>query len=113
MTFRSFLFPVVNIGTKLGYIVLILGLFMEFFDMFLIGIALVGLGLLFQLVTLPVEFDASERAKKYLFENGVIDGSEKTGVAKMLGAAAMTYVAGVISSALDLLRLIMLFNRRD
>ena len=79
-----------------------------------LGIILVGLGLVFQLVTLPVEFDASQRALKELENNIVVPNVDIKGTKSMLTAAAMTYVAGVLSSALEILRLILVFtNNRD
>ena len=83
-------------------------------DLLWLAVILTSLGLIFQLITLTVEFDASKRAKAYLDYNGLVNESEKKGVAKMLNSAAMTYVAGVIATALDLLRLIIVINgRRD
>ena len=111
MRIRSLIFPVVNIGTKFSYIMILIGFLSESFDLFMIGIALVSLGLLFQLVTLPVEFDASKRALKILEEDGYVDASEHIGCTKMLRSAALTYVAGVLASALQILRLILAFNR--
>ena len=113
MTIRKIMAPVVNLVNKLGYIILIIALIFEAFDFIYIGILLVGFALVFQVVTLPVEFDASNRAKKYLYDNGIVNDAEKNDVAKMLGAAALTYVAGVITSVLDLIRILMIFNRRD
>lgn len=111
MRIRSLIFPVVNIGTKFSYIMILIGFLAESFELFLIGIALVSLGLVFQLVTLPVEFDASKRALKILEEDGFVDASEHIGCTKMLRSAALTYVAGVLASALQILRLILAFNR--
>ena len=68
---------------------------------------------LFQLVTLPVEFDASKRAKEQLVQLGLIDSDEHNQVGKVLSAAAMTYVAGLISNLLQILRLVILLNGRD
>jgi Zn-dependent membrane protease YugP len=113
MRFRTMIFPVVSLGEKLAYIVLIIGLILSSFDLVLIAICLTALGLLFQLVTLPVEIDASRRAQKLLIEYGIIDSNEKSGIHSVLGAAAMTYVAGVLSSALDILYLLSMFDRRD
>lgn len=113
MRIRSAIFPVVSIGTNLAYLILIGGLLFQLLDLIYIAIVLTGLGLLFQLVTLPVEFDASNRAKVFLKEYGVVDNSEEQGVSKMLGSAAMTYVAGVVSAALEMLYLIMRFTDRN
>lgn len=114
MRVRSFIFPIVNLGTKFAYIVLVIGLIANMMNLIWAGILLVGLGLLFQLVTLPVEFDASKRALKELESNIVVPGVDIKGTKSMLTAAAMTYVAGVLSSALEILRLILIFtNDRD
>lgn len=114
MKVRSFIFPIVNLGTKFAYVVLIIGLIANMMNLIWTGILLVGLGLLFQLVTLPVEFDASKRALKELENNIVVPSADIKGTKSMLTAAAMTYVAGVLSSALEMLRLILIFtNDRD
>lgn len=110
---RSFIYPVVNLGTQFSYIVLIIGILLEAMDLIWLGIALTALGLLFQVVTLPVEFDASKRAKIELEKTFNIDEQSKKGVSKMLMSAAMTYVAGVLASALNILRLVMAFTNRD
>ena len=114
MRVRSFIFPIVNLGTKFAYVILIIGLVANMINLIWAGILLVGLGLLFQLVTLPVEFDASKRALKELETNIVVPSVDIKGTKAMLTAAAMTYVAGVLSSALEMLRLILIFtNDRD
>lgn len=113
MRIRSIIFPVVRIATSVSYIIIFLGLLMEALNMIYLGIALVGSGLVFQIVTLPVEINASKRAKEKLLEYKMITEEEGTDVTKMLGAAAMTYVAGVLASAAQLLRLILIFGRRD
>jgi len=110
MKIRSFIFPIVNLGTRFAYIVLFIGLLANMMDLIWLGIMLVGLGLLFQIVTLPVEFNASKRALGEI-EN-IIDKEEYDGTKNMLNAAAMTYVAGVLSSALEILILILIFNNR-
>lgn len=111
---RSLIYPVVNLGTSLSYIIILLGIIFQALDLVYVGIALTGLGLIFQLVTLPVEFDASKRALKILEEDNIVEDSEHIGCKKVLTSAAMTYVAGVLSSALQILRLILIFgNDRD
>ena len=113
MKLRSFIFHVVSFGTKIAYIVLLIGLIANLIDLVWLGIILVGLGLIFQIVTLPVEINASRRAMIELKNNvGVID-SDLDGTKTMLTAAALTYVAGVLSSALEILRLILIFTDRD
>ena len=80
----------------------------------MIGLILISFALLFQLVTLPVEFDASRRAKEILFDMNIINEDEKKGSKKMLKAAAFTYVAGLISSIMQILRFVLIFlNGRD
>lgn len=114
MKVRSFIFPIVSFGTKFAYVVLMIGLLANMLNFIWTGIMLVGLGLVFQLVTLPVEFDASKRALSELESNSLVHSSDVSGAKSMLTAAAMTYVAGVLSSALEILRLILIFtNRRD
>ena len=114
---RSVLVPTANIGSSLGYIVMIAGLFMGLMKVFLIGAVMFSMVLLFQVVTLPVEFDASARAKKLAFANGIVLDSERQGMAKVLNAAALTYVAAAVSTLMTLLYFLMraglLGGRRD
>lgn|SRR5574344_30537 len=112
---RTAIYPVVNIGTRFAYIVLIIGIIFESLDLVWVGILLVALGLIFQLITLPVEFDASKKALSELEKENLADNNGEEGAKKMLTSAALTYVAGVLSSSIELLRLIMMFsgNRRD
>lgn len=107
---RSLIFPIVNLGTRFSYIVLLIGFLLEYADLVYFGIILVSLGLLFQLVTLPTEIDASKRAQSKLKELGFDSDTSDTKV--MLISAALTYVAGVLSSLLEVLRLILIFNNR-
>lgn len=114
---RSLLVPTANIGSSLGYIVMLGGLFLSSANMVLVGAVLFSAVLLFQLVTLPVEFDASKRAKVMLVEHGIIAGAEREGVDRVLNAAALTYVAAAISTLMTLLYFLMraglLGGRRD
>ena len=110
---RSLIYPVVNLGTGLSYIIILIGIVMQALDLIYVGIALTALGLIFQLVTLPVEFNASKRALKILEEDNIVVSSEHIGCKKMLTSAAMTYVAGVLASALQILRLILIFGNND
>lgn len=117
---RTAIVPAVNIGSNLGFIVLIAGLFMAIQPLAWAGVALFGLSTLFALVTLPVEFDASRRAKAALVQTGLVDGGvsggdESRGVATVLDSAAWTYVAGFAASVLTLLYYVMLVTgmRRD
>ena len=90
-----------------------IGLVFSIVDLLWIGIALEAVILIFQLVTLPVEFNASSRALAYLEKNAVINNSELDGSKKMLTSAALTYVAGVFAAALQLLRLVLIARSRD
>ena len=112
---RNILVPVVNIGNTLGYIVIAISLAASLSKLFTIGLILISFALVFQLVTLPCEFDASRRANKMLLEYNLINEEEQYGTKKMLKAAAFTYVAGLMSSILQVLRLVYIFSgrRRD
>ncbi len=100
---RSLLVPTANIGSSIGYIVMLSGLFLASTNMVLVGAVLFSAVLLFQIVTLPVEFDASSRAKRLVVEHGIILPQERVGVDAVLNAAALTYVAAAISTLLTLL----------
>jgi uncharacterized protein len=100
---RSALVPTANIGSSLGYIVMLLGLFMASTNMVLVGAVLFSAVLLFQIVTLPVEFNASSRAKTLVVQHGIIAPDERAGVDAVLNAAALTYVAAAVSTLLTLL----------
>ena len=113
MRIRSALVPFVNFVTYLGYLSLIISLIAGITGYLIVGILILLATLLFQIVTLPVEFDASNRAQKQLISLQLVDKEEQNGVHNMLRAAAMTYVASVISTLLNLLRLIIMFNDRD
>lgn len=109
---RTAIVPLVGIGSNIGIWVLIAGLFMNLVEMAWIGVALFALSTLFALVTLPVEFDASKRAKAQLVQVGIVDGGvaggpESQGVDAMLDSAAWTYVAGFAASLLTLLYYVM------
>ncbi len=110
---RSIIFPIVNFSTSISYFIIFLGLLFESINMVWLGILLVGTGLIFQIVTLPVEVNASKRAKVLINDLNLANASEQEGVSKMLTAAASTYVAGVLTSALELIRLILMFGNRD
>ncbi|HEY0982632.1 zinc metallopeptidase [Schlesneria sp.] len=94
---RSMLVPVAGIGSSLGYMVMAIGLFVHPW-VFLIGVAIFSMTLLFQIVTLPVEFDASARAKQLVVDAGIILPQEREGMDKVLDAAALTYVAAAVST---------------
>lgn len=112
MRIRSFLVPIVNLVSYFSWIVIFIGFISEVFNIFMFGIGLISFGLIFQLVTLPVEFDASKRAKNELHKLNLVGNEEENGVSDMLGAAAMTYVASVLTSVLQIIRLISIFNDR-
>lgn len=103
LALRSLLVPTASIGSNLGYMVMFIGLLMSSANMVLVGAVLFSAVLLFQFVTLPVEFDASRRAKALLVEHGIIAGPERVGVDRVLNAAALTYVAAAVSTLLTLL----------
>ena len=113
LKFRSFLVPVVNFSSKFGYAAVLIGLIFGSLDLAYIGIILLLAILLFQLVTLPVEFNASSRGKKYLSKLNFVTGNERNMASSMLFAAALTYVASLISTLLDLLRLILIVIGSD
>ncbi len=100
---RSFLVPTAKIGSSVGYIMMFLGLIIASQGLVLLGAAFFSMVFLFQVVTLPVEFNASSRAKAILVDQGIINQSEKVGIDKVLNAAAMTYVAAAISTLMTLL----------
>lgn len=114
---RSALVPTAGIGSSIGYMVMLFGLMLQATNMVLIGAVLFSAVLLFQIVTLPVEFDASARAKRLAFEYGLVLEQERTGMAKVLNAAALTYVAAAVSTLMTLLYFLLrsglLGGRRD
>ena len=113
MRIRSFLVPFVNFVSYLGYFGLFIAIFAGVTGYIKLSIYVLLATILFQLVTLPVEFNASSRAKKELIKLGIANKDEENGVSNMLGAAAMTYVAGLINNLLQLLRLILILSDRD
>ena len=111
---RSFLVPFTNFSTKIGYFVVVIGLIFNLLGVAKFGIYLLLVILLFQLVTLPVEFNASSRAKKQLNKLNIVTEDEDSGVKSMLLAAAFTYVASLVSTLLQILRLaLIVFSRND
>jgi Zn-dependent membrane protease YugP len=115
LQFRTAIVPAVNIGSSLGIFVLIAGLLLQVAQLAWIGVALFALATVFALITLPVEFDASRRAKEALANLGLTDGGlqrgeEGSGVASVLNAAAWTYVAGFAASLLSLLYYVSLVS---
>jgi Zn-dependent membrane protease YugP len=101
---RSALVPAVNIGSNLGWILIMLGMFLQLAQLAWLGVIAFAAGVVFALATLPVEFDASARAKRLLAETGIIVGEEEQrGVNSVLNAAALTYVAALVTAVLQLL----------
>lgn len=100
---RSALIPAVNIGSTLGWIFIIIGMFMQWSGLAWLGVIVFSAGALFSIATLPVELNASARAKELLVQSGIIVGKEeKKGVNKVLNAAAFTYVAALLTSIMQL-----------
>ena len=115
LKFRSSLVPVANFGSQIAWPLIILGLIFssEMSSLFLtLGILAFSLAVLFQLATLPVEFDASNRAIRVLAGSGMLQGDEVRHTKKVLSAAALTYVASAASAILQLLRIVLIANRR-
>lgn len=112
---RTMIVPAANVGSRLGMPIILLGLFFGGGGSFLVnlGIWVFSLAVLFQIVTLPVEFNASDRALVMLEDYGILGQDEKRKAKSVLSAAAMTYVAAAASSILQLLRLIILFGGRS
>lgn len=117
LKFRSALVPAANLGSRLGLPIILIGFFFSAFSFLVpVGIVVFSLAVLFQVVTLPVEFNASKRALVLLEDQGILGETEVKQSRKVLSAAALTYVAAAASSIIQLLRLIMIFGggrRRD
>ncbi len=110
---RSASVPIANIGSKLSWPLILIGLIFDWTGLAQVGVYLFTFVVLFQLITLPVEFDASNRALRVLKERNLLIGGELKGATKMLKAAALTYVAALFSSILQLLRLMLLTHSND
>lgn len=114
LRFRHRLAPVASITSNASWIFIIIGILASSLNYLLgIGIALMAVGVLFQIVTLPVEFNASNRAMTQIVELGIIRNEEEPHAKKVLSAAAMTYVAATAVAVMELLRLILIFQSRD
>jgi hypothetical protein len=118
MTVRSALVPAVNIGSNLGWILIMIGLVLQQIQIAWVGVLVFSAGALFALATLPVEFNASARAKELLYSTGIIQTEdERRGVNQVLNAAALTYVAGLVTAVMQLLYYVFLIGglgrRRD
>lgn len=111
---RGALVPAVNIGSNLGWILIMAGLFLNFTGLAWIGVIIFSAGAVFALATLPVEFDASARAKRLLTDAGIIVGEEEQrGVNAVLNAAALTYVAALVTAVMQLLYFVSLVGGRS
>lgn len=109
LRFRAALVPAVNIGSTMGWILILIGIFLNFAQLAWVGVGVFSLGALFALATLPVELNASARAKRLLADTGLIMGEEEvSGVNRVLNAAALTYVAALVTAVLQLLYFITL-----
>lgn len=113
MLIRSAIVPIVNLASHIGYIVVVIGLLASAFNLALWGIILLCATLVFQLITLPVEFNASRRAIKILSSDGLIDAGETSKAKAMLTAAAFTYVASLLANFLEIFRLFLMARNRD
>ncbi|MHA6251114.1 zinc metallopeptidase [Oceanobacillus sp. CAU 1775] len=110
---RSALVPVANFGSNIAFFFILGGIFLDMSELFLLGIIFFSAAVLFQLVTLPVEFDASNRAMTQLVSGGIIRNDEERDTKKVLNAAALTYVAAALVALLELVRFILMFANRD
>lgn len=113
LRFRNKIVPLVNFSSKIGYIAIMAGVLLSLVNLVWIGIAFEVIILLFQLATLPVEFNASSRALKLIKDYGIVNKDEHSGSKKMLTSAALTYVAGVLSTLMEIFRLVLMFTGRD
>jgi uncharacterized protein len=110
LTLRAKLVPVANISSNMSWIFVMIGIFASSSGFLLLGIALLLAGVIFQVVTLPVEFDASKRAMNEVVALGIINNGEERAARKVLNAAAMTYVAAAAVAVLELVRLILIYT---
>lgn len=114
MRIRGKLVPIVNLSSKLGYLAIIIGIIFSLFDLAIFGIVLLLAMLLFEIVTLPVEFDASNKAGIQIDKLNLLEEKEKNQSKSMLKAAAFTYVASLVTTLLEIFRLFLLAtNNRD
>ena len=110
---RGLIFPIVGFASKFGYIAIVIGFLTGIMNIVWAGIGLEIVILLFQLITLPVEFDASKRAIVLLEKEQILEKKEISGTKQMLKAAAWTYIAGVAATILEILRLVLIITGRD
>ncbi|TMN23726.1 zinc metallopeptidase [Lentibacillus cibarius] len=109
LRFRHALVPLANTGSNFSFFLILIGIFFQMSEMLLLGIIFMSAAVLFQLVTLPVEFDASNRAMAQLVSTGIIRNNEERETKKVLNAAAMTYVAAAMVAVAELIRFIMIY----
>lgn len=110
LTVRNLVVPVTNFSSSIYMLFIFIGIIMNSFSMIQFGIMLFAVIVIFQVITLPVEFNASRRAITTLGGDGVLDAEELSGAKRVLGAAAMTYVAAMVTAVLQLLQLLMVFG---
>lgn len=110
---RNTIVPMVNLASRAGYIVIMIGILASITSLIWVGIVAEAFILLFQLVTLPVEFNASNRGLKNIEDLTLVENDEFSSCKKVLKAAALTYVASAAAAVLDILRLILIVTRRD
>lgn len=110
LRFRHALVPVANISSNMSWIFIMIGIFAQASNMLLLGIVLMAAGVLFQVITLPVEFNASNRAMDQIVSSGIIRNDEEREAKKVLNAAAMTYVAAAAVAVLELVRLVLMYT---
>lgn len=105
---RNTIVPAVNLASSFSWVLILLGLFFSFSNLITVGIIFFAATVVFQLITLPVEFNASSRALRIISDMGIVYGGEEKAAKKVLSAAALTYVAAALTSILQLLRLILI-----
>ena len=110
---RSSIIPLVNFASRVGYIIILISVVMSLMKLLWIGILMEGIILLFQIITLPVEFNASSRALKQILDLKIVEKDEHTTCRGMLKAAALTYVASVLAAILEIIRLLWMTRRDD
>lgn len=115
LTIRHKLFPIANIGSNFSFVLIIAGILLSMSNLLLLGIIAMSFAVLFQIVTLPVEFDASSRAKDQMVSIGLMkqNTEEENGVSKVLNAAALTYVAATAVAVAELLRFVLIYISND
>lgn len=109
LKFRTALVPLANFGSNISFILILAGIFLSLSNLLFLGIIFMSAAVLFQLVTLPVEFNASSRAMTQLVSTGIIQNNEERETKKVLNAAAMTYVAAALVAVAELLRFVLIF----